>query len=295
MGALYELVGISRQAHWENVKRQLKMRDLERFYVGFMFEVRIMHPGMGLRKMYEQFKPEGIGRDAWVSLGLREGFRLTYSKNAAITTTPLRSTKYTNLLENRKFTNINQVWVSDIFYFPIEEKHYYGILLMDVYSRKILGYSVADNMRADNNQKCLMQAFNSRGIQDYKNELIHHSDKGTQYLSDLYISTLQKYNVEISVCRDVLENAHCERVNGTIKNEYLKRYNIKNFKQLEIKIAKAVENYNNRKHNSIDMTPNEFEKMIKENPNKERYVLEIFTINKIKVNPNQLELFEVIY
>jgi putative transposase len=291
MESLYSLVGISRQGHWESVKRQLSIRELERFYVGLMLEIRIMHPGMGLRKMHDQFQPEGIGRDAWIALGLREGFRLAYTKNAAITTVPLRSNKYSNLLDNKKFTNVNQVWVSDIFYFPIEGQHYYGILLMDVYSRKILGYSVADNMRAENNQKCLMQAFKERGIEDYKNELIHHSDRGTQYLSDKYIETLQKRNVQISVCFDVLENAHCERVNGTIKNEYLNRYEITNFKQLEKKMAEAVDNYNNRLHNTLKMTPNEFEKMIIDYPDNKRYELEIFTINQIKMNPFQLELF----
>lgn len=291
MESLYSLVGISRQGHWESVKRQLSIRELERFYVGLIFEIRIMHPGMGLRKMYDQFQPEGIGRDAWIALGLREGFRLTFPKNAAITTVPLRSNKYSNLLDNKKFTNVNQVWVSDIFYFPIEGKHYYGILLMDVYSRKILGYTVADNMRAENNQKCLMQAFMERGIDDYKNDLIHHSDRGSQYLSDKYIETLHKYNVQISVCFDVLENAHCERVNGTIKNEYLYRYEIKNFNQLGKKMLDAVNNYNNRLHNTLKMTPNEFEKMIKEDHNAKRYVLEIFTINQIKMNPFQLELF----
>jgi len=76
----------------------IKYQRVRKVFVGFMVDIRIMHPGMGLRKMYEQFKPEQIGRDAWISLGLREGFRLTYSKNAAITTIPLRSNKYHNLL-----------------------------------------------------------------------------------------------------------------------------------------------------------------------------------------------------
>ena len=53
----------------------------------------------------------------------------------------------------------------------------------------------------------------------------------------------------------------------------------------------AVNNYNNRLHNTLKMTPNEFEKMIKEDHNAKRYVLEIFTINQIKMNPFQLELF----
>ncbi len=88
MEALYSLVGISRQGHWDSVKRQLNLKERERFYIGLMVDIRILHPGMGLRKMYEQFEPEGIGRDAWIALGLREGFRLEYPKNAMITTVP---------------------------------------------------------------------------------------------------------------------------------------------------------------------------------------------------------------
>jgi len=69
-------------------------------------------------------------------------------------------------LGGKRFTGVNQVWVSDIFNFPLNNKHYYMVLIMDVYSRKIVGYSVAGNMRAENNINALQTALTLRGIDD---------------------------------------------------------------------------------------------------------------------------------
>lgn len=290
MKDLYLMLCISRQAHFKAVKLETSIRQKEPFYLGLMYDIRDMHPGMGLRKMYEQFEPEGIGRDAWINLGLREGFRLHPTKSPQKTTYAVKSMKYSNLLENREFTDVNQVWVSDIFYFAVGTKNYYGILIMDVYSRKIIGYSIADNMRAENNVKALTMAIEHRGIADYCGNLIHHSDRGSQYMSDIYTEILGDYNIQISVCFDVLENAHCERVNGTIKNEYLNKWTINTFNQLQIYMEKAVNGYNNRKHNSIGMSPVQYETALTEIPIEKRKKMSIFTINKRETNPYQLEL-----
>lgn len=289
MKDLYLLLCISRQAHFKAIKHETSIRQKEPFYLGFMYEIRDMHPGMGLRKMYEQFEPEGIGRDAWIDLGLREGFRVLPARSLQKTTIAVKSMKYLNLLENKEFTDVNQVWVSDIFYFALGEKNYYGILIMDVYSRKIIGYSIADNMRAENNVKALSMAIEHRGIADYCGGLIHHSDRGSQYMSEIYTEILGNYNIRISVCFDVLENAHCERVNGTIKNEYLNKWTINSFSQLQTYMDKAVYSYNNRKHNSLGMTPVQYETILSEIPFEKRDRMSIFTINKTIPNPFQLE------
>lgn len=91
------------------------------------------------------------------------------------------------------------------------------------------------------------------------------------------------------MCTDVLENAHCERANGTIKNEYLNRWSIANFNQLKSRLDMAIRNYNNRLHRSLKMTPVEFETYVKELELKNRPILEVFTINKSLINPNQME------
>lgn len=286
------LCNISKQGHTKALKRAKELKSKIPFYVGFMYEIRIMHPGMGLRAIYEQFQPEGIGRDAFIALGLAEGLRLRSIKSPTKTTWSVKSNRYPNLLGQKRFTAVNQIWVSDIFYFAINGQHFYIVLIMDLYSRRIIGYSAADNMRAENNLKALQMALHLRGIKNYHNQLIHHSDRGSQYISDDYTSTLEDYGIAISMCTNVLENAHMERANGTIKNGYLARWNITSPKTLPKFLKRAVNNYNNRWHKSlVRKSPIEFETYVNELDSKSRPVLEVFTINKhISENPLQLKL-----
>jgi transposase InsO family protein len=290
---LYLLCGISKQAHHKAVQREKVLRQKEIYYIGLIYNIREMHPGMGLRKMYEQFRPEEIGRDAFIALGLQKGYRLRTISNPTRTTKSVKSNRYKNLLSTKRFTDVNQVWTSDITYFLYQGTYYYIVLIMDVYSRRIIGHSIADNLRAENNLKALHMALTLRGVDHYDNRLTHHSDRGSQYISNDYTDILEDWGIEISMCIDVLENAHIERVNGTIKNDYLARWKIPDLKALPRFLNKAVENYNKRSHSSLKKrTPIEFESYIKELSVENRPVLEIYTLNKhISENPSQLKLF----
>lgn len=296
MEDVYIVANISRQGHAQAIVRQLNWVAKRELYVHFIYKVRQLHPGMGLRAIYEQHNPEGIGRDAFIALGLSEGFRLRAISNPTRTTYSIKSNRYRNLLTDKQVTNVNQVWVSDLFYFQIEEKHNYVVLIMDVYSRRIIGYNAADNMRSGNTVKALQMALKNRGIKDYENELIHHSDRGSQYLSNAYTDLLESRHIQISMCANVLENAHCERANGTIKNDYLARKNIKSFPQLKTALTKSIWAYNfDRHHQGLipRQSPVDFEIYIKELAVENRPKMTIFTYNKtnqISDNPNQLEL-----
>lgn len=295
MKAIYTEFSISKQAHYAAVKRLKQQQDNELLYVGFILDIRRIHPGMGLRLMYEQFNPEGIGRDAFISLGLENGFRLKAAVNPMITTRRAKYCPYTNLIVDKKLTNVNQLWVSDMFYFHLNGKHYYIVLILDVYSRRIVGYSAADNMRAEQNVKALNMALQHRGISKYNEQLIHHSDRGGQYISEVYTSLLSAYEIRISMCTNVLDNSYMERANGAIKNSYLKLWPIKNELQLKSQfIHKAIDGYNNRQHQSLGKkTPIEFETYVKELSQKERPVMKVFTVsNQNSDNINQLSLFE---
>ena len=293
MKSVYLLCGISKQAHHQALERAKALEQKEGAYVGFMLEVREMHPGMGLRTMHDHFQPEGIGRDAFIALGLAEGFRLAVVKNHVRTTLSVKNRRYKNLLGGRRFTGVNQVWSSDLFYFSVGGRHYYVVLIMDVYSRRIVGYSVADNMRAENNVAALRMALTLRGVADFEQGLVHHSDRGSQYVSDDYTELLEEYGILISMCNDVYENTHIERANGTIKNDYLNRWDIQDERTLFKFVTRAVESYNQRPHHSHPkkMTPIAFESYIKELYEEKRTVLEIYTVcNQKSVNPSQLEI-----
>ncbi len=295
MQEIYAEFGISKQGHAAAVKRLKQRIDNELLYVGFIVSIRRIHPGMGLRLMYEQFSPEGIGRDAFISLGLYNGFRLKAAVNPVITTRKAKYCPYSNLIVDKRLTNVNQLWASDLFYFHLNGKHYYIVLILDVYSRRIIGYSAADNMRAEQNIKALNMALQLRGIKKYNNQLIHHSDRGGQYVSEAYTSLLSDYEIKISMCTNVLDNSYMERANGTIKNNYLKLWPIKNELQLKSQfIHKAIDAYNNRQHRSLGKkTPIEFETYVKELSQKQRPVMKVFTVsNQNSDNINQLSLFE---
>lgn len=282
MQDIYLLNGVSKQGHHQALQRERAWQDKRVFYVALMHEIREVHPAMGLRTMYEMSLPEGIGRDTFILLGLQAGFRLQFVPNPIRTTFSIPSRRYSNLLEEREFTDVNQIWTSDITYFFYDNRYYYIVLIMDVYSRRIVGWSIAENMRAENNVAALRMALILRGVKHYHQSLIHHSDRGAQYTSDAYTDLLIEYGILISMCREVYENTHIERLNGTIKNQYLKHYAIPNVKSLNHALNKAIETYNDKRpHQALKgKTPIQFENNLKELKLEERSPLKIFTISK---------------
>ena len=193
-------------------------------------------------------------------------------------------------------TGINQVWSSDITYFYGFEHFYYIVLLMDVYSRRVIGYALSDNMRAENNLKALKMALKTRGIARYGNKLIHHSDKGTQYASDQYTETLEEAEILISMCNEVYENTHIERLNQTIKDQYLYRMAITTEKQLILKLDETIKSYNETKpHESLKwMSPIQYEKSLSGIKEENRIKMTIFTVKDRSVfqPTTQMELFK---
>jgi len=295
MQSIFSLCGISRQAHHQALLRSKNEAVKYELIVRLMEQVREVHPGMGLRTMYQMLQPEGIGRDSFVSLGLQEGFRLKTIEKYTRTTYSTKSNRYKNLLGDVVLTGINQVWSGDITYYYGFDHFYYIVLLMDVYSRKIVGYCLSDNMRAENNLKALNMAIKIRGIRHYGNTLIHHSDKGTQYVSDKYTETLDNAGIKISMCKEVYENTHIERLNQTIKNQYLYRMSITTEKELRKKLDETIKSYNETKpHESLKgMSPQQYEKSLLDIKEENRVKMTIFTaVDKSIFQPaTQMELF----
>ena len=295
MNDVFTLCGISRQAHHQALQRHLQEEQKAVLYVRLMEQVREIHPGMGLKTMYDMAEPEGIGRDAFIALGLQEGFRLKTIEKQTRTTYSVKSHRYGNLLGDVEFSGINQLWSSDITYLYCLDQFFYIVLIMDVYSRRIIGYHIADNMRSENNLSALQMALELRGIKDYNQSLIHHSDKGTQYASDAYTETLGSYEIRISMCNEVYENTHIERVNDTIKNQYLGRMEINNRRQLDTKLNETIKAYNeSRPHQSLNkMSPVEYENYLLRIPEEKRSKMKIYTI-KLNADASitkQLNLF----
>ena len=154
----------SRQSHHQLLQREQRAAEKALLYLNLIHEIRRTHPSMGLRTIYQKAKPKGIGRDAFIAPGAYYGYILEPLKSKPNTTHAHPAALYPNLLANKKFTDVNQIWTSDITYYAIGERWYYLTFIMDVYSRRIVGYTAADNMRASNNVAALNMALDLRQV-----------------------------------------------------------------------------------------------------------------------------------
>jgi transposase InsO family protein len=224
--------------------------------------LREEHPGCGVEKMYKTLEPKYIGRDKFCEIFMDLGYRIRTIKNYRRTTIPTHL-NYPNLIEGMMVTRPCQVLQSDITYFDIEGKFYYLVFIIDVYTREILGYNVSNNMRKESNIKALKMALKQVNPSEAK-EMIHHSDRGSQYGSTAYKRILRDAGIKLSMGMKAQDNAFAERVNGTIKNEYLNLWHINNLRNLQVKTKKAVEHYNTkRQHDNLKgKTPKEFKSYV---------------------------------
>jgi len=246
--------------------------------------IREDHPGCGVEKLYTTLKPQTMGRDKFCEIFMDLGYRVRRIKNYTRTTIPAWF-NYPNLIKGMAVTKPFEVLQSDITYFDIDGKFYYLIFIIDVYTREILGYNVGDNMRVECNIKALKMALKKIPKAQLKT-MIHHSDRGAQYGSKEYIDLLKSNGIKVSMGEIAQDNAFAERVNGTIKNEYLKLWHIPDFKTLKRKTKQAVNSYNrNRLHLAFnnDYSPVKFKESLLDLTTQERPKVIIYAEGNYKV------------
>jgi transposase InsO family protein len=275
MESLYKIAEISRQGYYAQRNRNRGKEFLQARTIEMIEKVREEHPRMGARVMYYKLQIKGIGVNKFEQMVSLSGLGLTKNRTWIKTTNSNHNLyKYPNLTYGLELTGIDQLWVSDITYWITPLGTLYLVFIQDVYSRRILGYSVCDNMYTINNIKALNMAFKVR-LKNHYEQLIHHSDKGSQYCSSAYISKLQTANITISMANNSLENPYAERLNGTIKNDYLKFCVIARQKDLKAAVSESIYKYNyERPHSELGyLTPVEYEKKLQSVAMHERKVM----------------------
>lgn len=281
MEILYQLSGITRQGYFQKVKRKEQEIFTKKRTEELVLQVRKDHPKMGSRSMYYMLQIDAIGINKFEKLVSESGLGIRTKKLWIKTTNSNHNYyKYPNLTNGLKLTGINQLWASDITYWVEEDKTYFIIFILDVYSRYILGYSVSNNMYTINNIKALEMAFKIRE-KEYFNGLIHHSDKGSQYCSNEYIGLLKQSGIKISMAKNSLENPFAERINGIIKNNYLKYYDTSTLNKLKQSLERVVWLYNNKKpHSELNyLSPKTFESLLVQAPHKQRKEMILYDFN----------------
>lgn len=276
MNQLYKTIEISKQAVNQYQRRQIvfdvKMNNL----LIEAEELRKEHPGCGVEKMFDTLKPDFIGRDRFIDAFMELGFRIKRNKNYRRTTFAA-NVYYPNLIQSMSVYAPSMIWQSDITYIYVGDKFYYAVFIIDVYTKKIVGYEVSNHMRATANMNALKM-----GLTNNEAPMIHHSDRGGQYIYGQYVELLKDSGCEISMALSAQDNAYAERINKTIKEEYLHHWRPKTYLELKNQLERAVNQYNNqRPHNNIGkISPVQFEKKWHENKGNPRPIFTIFDYDK---------------
>lgn len=257
-------LGVTRQAFYQYLWSEEELSIEHSLVLERIIEIRRYHKVIGVRKLYVMLQPFlldhqiKLGRDALFSLMADNHLLVRRRRKPTITTYSRHwMKKYPNLIANLEIIHTNQVWVSDITYLRTEKGFVYISLITDAYSRRIMGYHVADNLETVHTVKALQMALLGVPRKSLAG-LIHHSDKGAQYCSQSYVNLLQDYEIQVSMTNngDPLENAIAERINGIIKNEYLEQFQISDREHAEELLQNAVNLYNTeRPHMSTSMLP----------------------------------------
>lgn len=265
MNQLYRALNITKQGFHQNTNRYLLQLEEQQQLLPLIADIRQDHPRMSSRQIYHMLQPLSIGRDRFETFCFSQGYKLERKKAYHRTTDSRGVTRFDNLLEGFELTTINQVWVSDITFYELGGRFFYLTFIMDLYSRRIVGHSVSDNLMTEyTTLPSLLMALKQRHPTE---GLIFHSDGGGQYYCKEFLNITRANNILNSMCENVYQNPNAERINGTIKNDYVKHYGPQNFKELTMMVTKAVDMYNNYKpHKSLKMRcPSEFERLLTEN------------------------------
>ncbi|WP_337045410.1 IS3 family transposase [Emticicia sp. 17c] len=244
------MFGIDRQVYYRSIRRKRIKQDKASEVIKLIEDLRIKMPRIGTRKMYyllnEPLRRLKIGRDRFFDI-LRANHLLIQPKRSYRITTNShhRFRKHKNLIDDLTINRPEQVWVSDITYIGRRDKPCYLSLITDAYSKKIVGYYVADNLNTESSINALKMAIKQRS--NRQQSLIHHSDRGLQYCSDDYQKLLKKNQIKCSMTQnsDPYENAIAERVNGILKQEFsIDKYSL-NLKLIKQIVKESIEIYNN--------------------------------------------------
>ncbi|WBL20875.1 IS3 family transposase [Zunongwangia sp. HRR-M8] len=264
LSAITAYFGLKRDAYYKYKRRENKRSELENKVVDIVKKRRRSLPREGVRKLTRSLSKEftnadlKIGRDTLFNILRKHNMLTLRKKYSSRTTNSLhRFRKYKNNIKDLKVTKPNQVWVSDITYIRTIKGFCYLALITDMHSRKIVGYDISNSLELKGCQralnKALYQAKDTTG-------LIHHSDRGIQYCSNVYTQILKRNNIGISMTEEnhCYENAMAERLNGILKDEFYLDQTLDSLQHAKRATKNAINLYNQiRLHLSLDYrTPN---------------------------------------
>jgi putative transposase len=223
-------------------------------------------PGYGYRRITAELQNCGyeVNRKRVLRLMRQDNLLCLKKKFKPVTTDSNHGLPvYPNLLKSTKITGLNQVWASDITYIQLLHEHIYLAVILDLYSRKCIGWELSRNIDSQLVLNALNKALENRWSESTQG-IVHHSDQGVQYASHDYVGCLKQHDILISMSRkgNPYDNAFAESFIKTLKVEevYLNEYGT--FEDAYRNIWRFIEKMYNKKriHSALEYkSPEQFE------------------------------------
>lgn len=241
---------MTRQNYYKLRKSRTKRAVASDVILDMVRKERREQPALGGRKLFGLISPkldqnERIGRDNMFKLLKDNDLLINRKRKYCRTTNSNHSFRvYNNILKDANITGANQAFVSDITYISTMEGFLYLALVMDVHSRRIVGFDCSDSLESVGAQRALKMALRQlpRGA-----KIIHHSDRGSQYCCKEYVKLLKRHKISMTEENHCYENSKAERLNGILKQEYGLGNLIKDKQEAIMLVIEAVYYYNCRR------------------------------------------------
>ena len=226
--------------------------------------------GYGYRRVTKEMQHQGYNVNHKRVLRLMHDNKLSFQKKRSFIPSTTDSDHdnpvYPNLIKGLEITHPDQVWASDITYIQLDTGFAYLASILDIFTRKCIGWNMSRNMKTDLVIEALDMAIDMRWNSNIKG-LIHHSDRGVQYTSNEYTDRLKGMNIQISMSRkgNPYDNAYAESFFKTLKVEevYLNEYS--DINDAWDNIQRFIEDIYNKKrlHSALGyMSPIDFEQEV---------------------------------
>lgn len=227
-------------------------------------KVALEWPSYGSRRMTRELKARGwdVNRKRVQRLMREDNLLCVRKRKFVVTTASAHGLKvYPNLAGSMILTGVDQLWIADITYIRLEEEFVYLAVILDAYSRRVIGWHLSDGLDDSLTLTALRMALAHRVVRP---GLVHHSDRGVQYASGDYTDLLKANGIDISMSRKASpwDNAACESFMKTLKWEEVYRSEYRNLADARARIGEFLQKVYNEKrlHSALDYrSPVQFE------------------------------------
>lgn len=234
-------------------------------------KIALEWPSYGSRRIKRELKDRGweVNRKRVQRLMREDNLLCVVKRKFVVTTDSAHGLKvYANLAGSMILTGVDQLWVADITYIRLEEEFVYLAVILDAYSRRVIGWHLSEGLDDSLTLTALRMALDQRVVRP---GLVHHSDRGVQYASGDYTDLLKANGIDISMSRkgNPWDNAACESFMKTLKYEEVYRTEYRNVIDARGRIGEFLEKVYNEKrlHSALDYcSPAQFERTLAPGP-----------------------------